>query len=313
MKSEQRHKREQNDLAYYLEKVINAAAEYQSTILYTLIGIVLLVVVIGVWKSVSYSHYAKTWGEVFASSGKLLYPDVSENIDTVKLSEFGQKNKETSGVVALLISGDRMLQDASESILGNNLTESSQQAKEGLEVLLLAEKNAKGELKTQAQLAVARAYEILASVEKTDENLKLAKEYYNMVAKSGTPLGTVAKDTLAILERPDADKVYVAISQRLANVAERSADVEGSMGLQEITPPSLTDPSFLNQLPPAEGETNLGIPPVSVPGSEVPALDIMDLPPVEAPLNTEKTPETPAVPEVEAPAVTPETPAVPEV
>lgn len=318
MKSEIRHKRAQNDLAYYLEKFITATKEYHVTILTVFLGAVLLLIAVSVYRGVSSANNARQWNQVYSLSGALYLPpdrvmhgfqsplmqqmsqsgpryfrpdDTSGETDAVKLAEklaalkaFGKAHAgKTVGVVALLESGTSVLKEASTDMLGNNRDEAADRLKEALETLQLAEKHAAGELHTQAQLALARAFELSAAIGNTDENLEKAKEKYALVAKSGTPLGALAKDSLATLERPETKGVFVVLAENLSNFAMRSDAVDQNReALQKFNAPDVQDTiPFLNALPPIENEP------------------VTEFPEFSGPENTSAIPE---VPTDEAPA-----------
>lgn len=301
MKTERRHQHEHNTLARYLEKFILATKAYHSTILIVFIGLVLLCVIWSVYGTFAKNASGSAWNEIYQlSGGGILPPDrvmngfqaptmVGENrfyrpedkpadVDAEKLLAFGKKHAhETVGVVALLNSGNATLEKAAQILRMRSpqADEAAALLKDGMETLALAEKHAKGDYKLQAQLALGRGFELQAVLGDTKENLQKAREKYDLVAVSNSPLAALAKSTVATLEKPGTESLYTVLAQRIAHSAEAAKSPLGDGGINEFDAPALD----------------------AMPAIQEPAVDLLEMDSLPAPqeLPPAKTsPETPA-------------------
>lgn len=255
MKTERRHQLEHNTLAYYLEKIVLATKEYHNTILIVLVGLIVVAVVWSIGRNITHMSDGKAWNEIYRLSGGGILPadrvlngfqapvmvggdqyfrpeDKSADADAEKLLDFGKKHlSKPVGVVALLGSGNQSLEAAAQILRSRSplAEEAAALLTEGMETLALAEKNAKGDYKLQAQLALARGYELQATLGDTKENLEKALEKYKAVAGSGSPLATMAKATVATLENPNTEALYVTLAQRIAGAADAQPATGGDL------------------------------------------------------------------------------------
>ena len=291
MKSERRRKLETNDLAGWLEKVLEQSRQYHTTALLILIGVILLFFVSGIYKNVTRNAKGNSWNEVYTLSGGgfvplerilngfqnpymttpdgRLLPPVEETGEASAegLAEFGAKRPtQFIGNYASIEAANLQLAEALGLVQLNQTKEASEllgKVKSAFEGVASATRTAV--VRQQARYGLARTYEALAAVEKdkTKDHLAVAVDCYKKVADIGGALGAEAQKCLKVLEAPNSEALFVAMASR----EEKKADEDSATAL-----PALDEPAL----------------------DEVKAESIPDELPLEAPAQAEPAPEAPA-------------------
>lgn len=248
MKSERRHQLETNDLAGWLERILENSKSYHSTILIIFVGIILLAIVVNVYKSVSLASGGRTWNEVYnlggagfvpldrvengfqtpymtGADGRLLPPteDTGE-VDAEALAVVGKDNSmKYAGHYASLEAANSWLESASADLRANNVVASQETLQKAQETFTrVTQQTQTPSLKQQARYGLAKTHEYLAAIEKTSENLVAALEQYKLVVAAGGLLGEEAAQSLALLQRPETEAAVMALAQRPAESTTES-------------------------------------------------------------------------------------------
>ena len=323
MKSERRRKLETNDLAGWLEKVLEQSREYHTTALLILIGVILLFFVSGVYKNVTRNAKGNSWNEVYTLSGGgfvplerilngfqnpymttpdgRLLPPVEETGEAQAegLAEFGAKRPtQYIGNYASLEAANLMLSEALGAVQLNQAKDAAEKlgkVKGMFESVVAATRTAA--VRQQARYGLARTYEALAAVEKdkTKDHLAAAVDCYKKVADIGGALGAEAQKCLKVLEAPNSEALFVA----LANREEKKAEEEPASALPGLEEPALDEvktEGIADELPleaPAQAE------PAAEAPAEAPAAEAA---PAETPAEAPATEAAPAEAPAEAPA-----------
>ncbi|MDO4574591.1 MAG: hypothetical protein Q4D98_05195 [Planctomycetia bacterium] len=259
MKSERRRKLETNDLAGWLERMLDRSRQYHSTILITVLGLVLLVIAYSTYSAISRSANSNQWNEFYQNNGSgfvsllrveygfqnppmlgpnrqpLIFPDEMVARDAEVLDTFGKAHaNKTVGQYALLEAGYKWLNDGAADVRANSketAVESLKKAQEAFEQM--AKTMGDANARQKACFGLAQTYEFLAAVENTDANLKAAVAAYKEVAGGNGVLSKQAADALHVLEAPSANSLYLAMASR-ASRQENMDDVLSGLNEPEI-------------------------------------------------------------------------------
>ena len=207
MKSEERHKLQQNELADWLGRCYTVIKPYVNAIL----AVVLLVVVVGCltfwWRQQSKSEVSTGWDQLFAA----LEADHIAEID--KVAE--QNPNSEIGHWATVISGDLHLANGCQELFTNKAT-GSQDLQKALDEYTKVRKETRNPLlRERAIFGLARTYEALSGTRRSQGELDKAIQNYQELVhnwKDGAYY-SLAKDRLEDLDTPAGKKFYDQFAQ----------------------------------------------------------------------------------------------------
>jgi len=202
MKSEQRHKLQQNELADWLGRVYAVIKPYANAIL----AVVLLAAVIAGltvwWTRQSKSEASAGWDQLFAAL---------ENGRIVEIGKVAEQNPNSEiGLWATVISGDLHLANGCQELFINKATASQDLQKALDEYTKVRGETRNALLRERAVFGLARTYEALSGTRRSQGELdKAIQNYQDLVDhwKDG-PYYSQAKDRLEDLGTSDAKTFY---------------------------------------------------------------------------------------------------------
>ncbi len=202
MKSEQRHKLQQNELADWLGRVYALIKPYANAILAV---VLLAAVIVGLWtwwSRQSKSEVSAGWDQLFAAleSGRI-----------VEIGKVAEQNPNSEiGLWATVISGDLHLANGCQELFSNKAT-ASQDLQKALDEYARARGEARNSLlRERAIFGLARTYEALSGTRQSQGELdKALQNYQDLVNnwKDG-PYYSLAKDRLEDLKTSAATRFY---------------------------------------------------------------------------------------------------------
>jgi tetratricopeptide (TPR) repeat protein len=202
MKSEERHKLQQNELADWLGRGYAAIKPYANAIL----AVVLLAVVIASltlwWTRQSHSEASAGWDQLFAAL---------ENGRIAEIGKIAEQNPNSEiGLWATVISGDMRLANGCQELFTNKAT-ASQDLQKALEDYTRVRSETRNSLlRERAVFGLARTYEALSGTRQSQGELDKAVQNYQELVhnwKDG-PYYSLAKDRLDDLNTSDAKTFY---------------------------------------------------------------------------------------------------------
>ena len=246
MKSERRRKLERNDLAGWLENFFEKTKEYHTAILYTICGIILLVVVVNIYFLVSKAGQKKQWDA---------YQVAVNTEDPAELSAFAEKNATScAGALASLQVGRNALDEALVYIQINDKEKALESLASAKDAFKRVERYSQPDFRQQALWGQASVCEALATIEKTEENLAEAVKNYEKVVELGGVTAEKAKEILLVLKKAEAKDLFVAYVNRAdADSADAAMDQIQS-GFAEPELDLVESPELPEVLPPVEAE-----------------------------------------------------------
>lgn len=175
MKSEQRHKLQQNELAEWLTGVINVVRPYANAIL----AVILLgVVVLGLWKwwqAQSASAASAAWNEIYAAAAAQ---------DTATLDRIMEQNPGTEAAYwAAVLSADLHLAAGCQDLFSNKASARQELRKAVEKYLLVRNESRTSALRDRATFGLARAYEALGGTRQSEGELAKAVDTYEEVTR----------------------------------------------------------------------------------------------------------------------------------
>jgi hypothetical protein len=253
MKAERRHELQENVLAAWLTKQIEAVKPYWQVI--TGIAIIALLGVIAFYliRCRSAAEKAVGWVDYF---------DAVANRDIDKLEEVADENpKAVAGLWALQAAGDERLLDGMNRLYSNPAGAKLELHKAVENYHLVLERTEEPMLVRRALFGLARAHESL-------QELDDAKKRYGELAEKfpDSPLGALAKQRIEVLSRPSTREFLAWLSK------------------QDFELPRMTPPPGGSGTAPPFGESG-GMPSPGGPGRSSPEEEaLMELPNLTDPL-----------------------------
>ena len=244
-------------MASWLEKFFEKTKEYHTAILFSICGIILVVVVVNICSLVSKSGEQKLWNE---------YQEVLNSNDLTQLQQFAQKHKNSSsGAMVSLQIGRNFLNEGQKSIQVNDKKSALENLAKAKEAFQHVASFSQTDFQQSAFMGLAKVAETLAMVEKADENLAESVTYYEKVVNLGGALAFNAKESLRVLKKPETKDLYVAFINRKSadsvnedmlkiqsGIAEPDLDFVESVGLPEALPNiEVTEPAPAEEAAPA--------------------------------------------------------------
>jgi hypothetical protein len=207
MKSEERHKLQENVLAKSLTGVVERVGPYMNAILAVLL---LVIVVFGVWKwwhQQSASAAANAWDDLYAAIGAN---------DPAALDRVVEQNQGTEVAYwAATLSGDIHLASGCQDLFANKATASQELQKAVEKYLLVRSESSTAALRERATFGLARAYEAQAGTRQSQGELSKAIQSYEEVVKNW-PKGAyaaAAQQRIDDLKKPATKSFYDKFAQ----------------------------------------------------------------------------------------------------
>jgi predicted negative regulator of RcsB-dependent stress response len=202
MKSEERHKLQQNELADWLSRVYGVIKPYANAIL----AVILLAVVIGGlwywWNHQSRSEASAGWDQLFAAV---------ESNQVTEIGKIAEQNPNNElGLWATVMAGDLHLANGCHDLFTNKAVASQDLQKALDEYTKVRSETRNPLLRERAIFGLARTYEALSGTRQSQGELdKAIKNYQELVNdwKDGAYY-TLAKDRLEDLTSSDGKKFY---------------------------------------------------------------------------------------------------------
>jgi predicted negative regulator of RcsB-dependent stress response len=202
MKSEQRHKLQQNALADWLAGVLKTIQPYANAVLAV---VLLVVVVLGLWRWLQHQSTAAA-----AGAWESLYRAISSN-DPAQLDRIVEQNQGTEVAYwAAVLSGDMHLSFGCRDLFTNKATASQDLRKAIEKYTLVRNESRTSALRERATFGLARAYEALGGTRQSEGELGKAVQSYEEVVKNW-PNGTftgAAQERLDDLNSKSAKTFY---------------------------------------------------------------------------------------------------------
>ena len=203
MKSEERHKLQQNELADYLAKVVERVKPYQNAILGGILLVLVIILLVHWWNGKSASELEVANTQFYNALGNAL-----NSGEPSELIEMAEKYPDSPAAAdAALTAADIYLNNGCNQLFQNKAKANSDlgNAVDLYEKILPRLKDPF--LKAQANFGLARA-------EECQNQLSKAIEYYKEIVKNWPdgPYGVLAASRLQDLERPSTKEIYDKIA-----------------------------------------------------------------------------------------------------
>ena len=199
MKSEERHKLQQNELADYLGKIVEKIKPYQNAILGGIILVLVLLIAINWWRGKTASEQDVANTEFYAALGAAL-----SSSEPASLITMAEKYPDTPAAnLAELTAADIYLNNGAKFLFENKLKANS-------ELDQAVELYGKVLPKLSAPFLIARANYGLGRAEECQNRLPEAKKSYEEAVKAApdSPYQLLASRRLADIERPITQENY---------------------------------------------------------------------------------------------------------
>jgi predicted negative regulator of RcsB-dependent stress response len=266
MKSEERHHLQTNYLADKLGGTIETARPYTQLVVGGAVALVVGLLGWGLYSSMSRKSAASAWTEYYFSMTQADPESFKEVADKHPSSSAALWALQTAGDEQLAQGIDALYRDRQkgEDLIGNAIDNFEK----------VNSKAYQTELRTRAQLGLAKAHESLGEIDK-------AKDYYQQVAASGfqTTFTAIANSRLAFLNSPSGKEFYTWFSSlKPASAMAPKIDLNkpsSSPDLQFNTPAPINTKDLplpdQTATPPATNgsstDLKLDLPPVNQPAS----------------------------------------------
>lgn len=207
MKSEERHKLQENALAKSLVGVMERVAPYMNAILAVLLLVIVVFGVMKWWRSQSATAAANAWDDLYAAVGAN---------DPAALDRVVEQNQGTEVAYwAAVLSGDIHLASGCQDLFSNKATATQELRKAVEKYQLVRSESRTACLRERATFGVARAYESLAGTRQSEGELPKAIQAYEEVVKNW-PKGayaTAAQERIDDLKNPKIKSFYDKFAQ----------------------------------------------------------------------------------------------------
>ena len=234
MKSQDRHKLQQNELAGWIARTYTVIKPYSNAILAVVLLVAVIVGLWGWWKRQSAVEASAGWDQLFAAM---------DNGRIVELGKIAEQNPNNEvGLWATVLAGDLHLANGCQELFANKAAASQDLQKALEEYTKVRGETRNAQLRERAVFGLARTYEALSGTRQSQGEMdKAVRSYRELVDqwKDG-PYYALAKERLAELGTSDAKSFY---------------DKFAHYDPQPKFSPPLTPPSFdsksLQEQPPA--------------------------------------------------------------
>lgn len=207
MKSEERHKLQQNELADWLGRVLTVVKPYTNAILAVVLLVVVVIALSSWWKRQTASEAAGAWDQVYAALA-------TEN--ATQLNKVAEDNPGTEVAQwAAILAGDIHLTNGCRLLFTNKSTASQDLQKAVDSYAKVREEARSSMLRERATFGLARAYEALAGTRQSQGELDKAIKNYEDLQKNW-PDGayvSLANNRLEQLKTPAAKTFYDKFAQ----------------------------------------------------------------------------------------------------
>jgi len=191
MKSEERHRLQQNVLAEWLTEVVNTVRPYANAILATVLLVVVVLILWRWWQQQSALASEHAWDELYSAANAQ---------DSATLDRVAEQNPGTDAASwAAVLSADIHLAAGTDDLFSNKAS-ASQELRKAIEKYLLVRKESRiTALRERATFGLARAYEAMGGTRQSEGELEKARETYEEVVKNW-PDGTYQQAATIRLE-----------------------------------------------------------------------------------------------------------------
>jgi tetratricopeptide (TPR) repeat protein len=237
MKSEDRHKLQQNELADWIGRTYQVIKPYSNAILAVVLLVVVGTVLWSWWNRQSASEASAGWDQIFTALGNGHIAELGEIADQYPNGEIG--------LWAIVISGDIHLAKGCGQLFTNKASASQELQKAQEEYAKVYKKARNPQLREQAIFGLARTYEALSGTRQSQGEIdKAISSYRELVEKwKDGPYYAWAKERLRDLDTTDAKTFY-----------DKFAHYDPQPKVSPpLTPPAFDSKSLQEQAPPPSG------------------------------------------------------------
>ncbi|MBP3694856.1 MAG: hypothetical protein J6J31_10560 [Thermoguttaceae bacterium] len=301
--------RRENELEVFLLNIYEATRQYLGVII--VVVLVIIGFVLGSMYQKQQAHKAKqqVWESLIAIQGAE-YANDEERQKALK--DFAAANLTTlpGSQVAYQLAIGKLNEGNEKLVQKDNAGAKAAFDEAAAQLKALADAQPNFLMTQMANFALGKTSEMMAKIEKPEENLKAAMDFYTKVAVSNDAYGKMAKNILDSLKREEANIAALCVAPAPAVTPEEAAASQAENAALDIPDPETVVP-VENPAPQAELPAEILLEEAPAAPAEAAPAPAPEAPAAPAEAAPAPAPEAPAAPVEAAPAPAPEAPAAP--